>query len=125
MGSSIPQGADRPGRHSRGTGQFRITETPRCVQIVSHAGIPAALGLDQRQPCVAARRIALSQGSGARLASAKDARLIDGSHDFGPTEGWRWTNGTATVPTSLIGDQKGTSTLGLHPGAAVHCTTAA
>lgn len=113
--------------HGRGVWQFRIAATPRCLQIVSHAGIPAALGLgpDQRRLGVAVRRIIVSQGAGARLAGAKDTRLIEGFHDFEPAEGWRWTDGAATVPSSLFADLDGAFTLELQLGGTAHYAAAA
>lgn len=111
----------------RGVWQFRITGSPRRIQIISHAGIPAALGRgpDQRRLGVAVRRIIVAQGGGTRLASAKDVRLVEGFHNFEPAEDWRWTDGAATVPTSLFADLHGVFTLELQLGSTAHYAAAA
>jgi hypothetical protein len=38
---------------------------------------------------------------------ADDERLTDGFHPFEPHNGFRWTNGAATVPSAMFADFEG------------------
>jgi hypothetical protein len=97
---------------------FPLTSTPVTIRIISRAGAPQELGLsrDPRSLGVALRRIIVRQGTRCKVAKADDARLIDGFHDFETDNGFRWTNGYATVPNALFADFRGPLELVLHLG---------
>jgi uncharacterized repeat protein (TIGR03803 family) len=83
---------------------FRLPAVPSTLSIASRAASPAELGLarDPRRLGVAVRGIAISQGTLLRTIDASDERLDDGFHAFECGEGYRWTDGLASLPLSLF-----------------------
>jgi hypothetical protein len=83
---------------------FPLGTTPKQVRIVSHAVVPAELGLarDFRPLGVALRRISFWQGAAVRILEATDPRLAVGFHAFEPDNGYRWTDGDAVIPPALF-----------------------
>lgn len=59
---------------------------------------------DFRSLGVAVRQIELWQGTRLAVLEASDPRLQQGFHDYEPDNGWRWTDGDATLPTTLLAD---------------------
>ena len=83
---------------------FRLPRVPSALRIVSRAAAPAELGLarDPRTLGVALRRLVVRQGRRLGVIEAMDDRLTDGFHAFEPDNGFRWTDGDAAVPQSLL-----------------------
>jgi hypothetical protein len=79
------------------------------------------LARDPRMLGIAVRRIVLRQGAGAliRAIEASDAALTDGFHEFEVFNGFRWTDGRATLPAALFEGFTGPIELSLE----VACTT--
>ncbi len=88
---------------------FRVTGAPREVRIMSHAVVPAELGLarDPRPLGVAIRRVGFRQRAEMRLLEAADLRLAGGFHLFEPDNGYRWTDGDALLPAELFAGARG------------------
>ncbi|MGD0105987.1 MAG: Hint domain-containing protein [Rhodopila sp.] len=97
---------------------FRLRKVTGNVRIVSRAAAPAELGLarDPRLLGVAVRRLAVRQGGRFRVTEADDAILDAGFHAFEADNGWRWTDGDASLPMSLFTGFKGSLELMLHLG---------
>ena len=57
---------------------------------------------DARCLGVAVRRIEAAQGRKLRVIEAEDPILADGFHQFEAGNGFRWTDGEATVPNELL-----------------------
>ena len=102
---------ERIDHRSRPNGRwvFPLSVTQRQVRIVSHAVVPAELGLarEARPLGVAIRRIAFWQGAAVRMLDAADPRLAVGFHSFEPDNGYRWTDGDAEVPAELFARANG------------------
>jgi hypothetical protein len=110
------------GRQRRnGVHVFRLPAAAGEVRVVSRAGVPAELGLarDPRLLGVALRRAMLWRGASLRIIEASDPSLGDGFHLFEADNGFRWTNGDASLPAALFGGIGGPAELELHVG----CTT--
>ncbi len=88
---------------------FAVRTAPEQVRIVSHAVVPAELGLarDSRPLGVAIRRVYLWQGMTFHTVEASDPRLAVGFHAFEPDNGYRWTDGDAVVPPELFAGAEG------------------
>ena len=86
--------------------------------MASRAGSPAELGLarDPRVLGVAVRQVRLWQGRRLRVLDAADESLAEGFHTFEPDNGFRWTDGDATLPTTLFADIEGACQLDLLVG---------
>jgi ELWxxDGT repeat protein len=83
---------------------FRLPAAAREVRIVSHAAVPAEIGLarDFRPLGVALRQVALRWGDAGRVCRADDPELACGFHAFEPDNGFRWTDGDARLPDGLL-----------------------
>jgi hypothetical protein len=99
---------------------FALPCCPRELRLVSRAGSPAELGLarDPRVLGVALRQIQVWQGSRLRALDAQDAALTHGFHDFEPDNGFRWTDGNALLPGSLLAGLHGPCHIELRLGGA-------
>jgi hypothetical protein len=88
---------------------FPLRTAPKRVRIVSHAVVPAELGLarDCRPLGVAIRRVYVWQGMTFHTLEASDPRLAVGFHAFEPDNGYRWTDGDAVVPPELFAGATG------------------
>ena len=77
---------------------------PNQVRVCSRAGVPQELGVarDPRLLGVALRRVVVRTGDRVRTIEAGDARLAQGFHDFEADNGFRWTDGDATLPAGLF-----------------------
>ena len=100
---------------------FGLPVIPSALRIMSRSGAPAELGLarDPRVLGVAIQRLAVRQGPHFGIIEAKDNRLTDGFHAFEADGGFRWTDGDAGVPLSLLAGLTGPLELVLH----VACST--
>ena len=92
---------------------FALKERPETVSIMSRDTVPAELGMarDFRSLGVAVKQIMVRQGARTRAWQACDERLMDGFHPFEARNGFRWTNGAATVPSALFADFEGPTEL--------------
>jgi hypothetical protein len=97
---------------------FRLPAAPRSVRIVSRAGVPAELGLARDPRClgVALRQLDLRRGTRFQVVKAVDPALADGFHAYEEDNLYRWTDGDATVPHSLLAAVPGATQLVLHIG---------
>ena len=77
-----------------------------------HPRIPSARGAIEPE-----HRIAISQGARFRTIDASDERLDDGFHAFEAAEGYRWTDGLASLPTDIFADITGPFEVALSIGA--------
>lgn len=84
---------------------FRLPPHPAELRIASRAGAQDELGLarDPRQLGVAVRRIVLWRASHPTVVEANDPRLSQGFHAYEADNGFRWTDGDAVLPASLLG----------------------
>ncbi|MEA2737570.1 MAG: hypothetical protein QOH05_877, partial [Acetobacteraceae bacterium] len=100
-------------RRRDGSHVFALKHRPETVSIVSRDAVPAELGLarDFRSLGVAVKQIIVRQSARERTLQADDERLTDGFHPFEPHNGFRWTNGAATVPSALFADFEGPTEL--------------
>jgi hypothetical protein len=98
---------------------FDLRRRPSEVRVVSRAGSPAELGLsrDPRVLGVAVRQVRVWQGARLRILDAADASLAGGFHAFEPDNGFRWTDGDATLPATLFAGIEGACQLELLVGA--------
>ena len=80
---------------------------------MSRAGSPAELGLarDPRQLGVGIRTVQMWRGRKLRLLDASDDQLVAGFHAYEPDNAHRWTDGDATLPSSLFEDVDGPAQL--------------
>jgi hypothetical protein len=94
---------------------FNLPRHPHEVRVVSRAGSPAELGLarDPRRLGVAVRQIRLWHGARLRVLDASDPLLADGFHGFEADNGFRWTDGDASVPAALFAGSDGACELEL------------
>jgi hypothetical protein len=101
---------------------FRLSMLPSALNIVSRAGAPAELGLarDPRVLGVALRRLVVRKGTKFRVTEANDNRLANGFHAFEANNGFRWTDGDATIPAELYGGFTAPVELVLLIGATAH-----
>jgi hypothetical protein len=105
---------------------FTLDRVPHALHIVSRAAAPQELGLarDPRMLGVAIRRIVAAQGARLRVLEADDMRLTAGFHEFetdGSTDqGFRWTNGEATLPIAWFDGWEGPVTIELHLTGSTH-----
>ncbi len=83
---------------------FRLPAIPESLRIASRSAVPQELGLarDARLLGVAVRQIAARKGTRFRTMAARDTALSPGFHDFEADNGFRWTDGDAAVPPSLL-----------------------
>ncbi len=83
---------------------FRLPAIPVTLRLASRSAVPQELGLarDARLLGVAVRRIAARKGTRFQTMAARDTALADGFHDFEAENGFRWTDGDAAVPPSLL-----------------------
>jgi len=83
---------------------FNLTAPADQVRIVSRAAAPQELGFarDPRSLGVALRRLAVRQGTRFRVTGVDSPWLTIGFHDYEPDNGFRWTNGDALVPPTLL-----------------------
>ncbi len=98
------------------------TLNPSALHIVSRAGAPAELGLarDPRILGVALRRLVIRNATKFRVTEAKDNRLATGFHAFEADNGFRWTDGDATIPAELYAGFTAPVELVLFIGATAH-----
>ena len=106
-------------RRPRGCYAFRLSPGSGAIRIVSRAAAPDVIGLarDPRLLGVALRRIILWRGRRPTVIDSVDQRL---SHGFYAHEGdndFRWTNGDAVLPASLLDDGKRVTSIDLHVAA--------
>ena len=96
-------------RQDDGCHVFFLRQMPATLRIVSRAAAPDRLGYarDPRLLGVALRSVAVWSTSCRRIMAADDDRLTEGFHLFEPENGFRWTDGDAVVPRSLLGDVTG------------------
>jgi hypothetical protein len=82
---------------------FRLPAQAGNVRIVSRAGAPEELGLarDPRVLGVAIRQIVTWRRRFPTIVEAENALLSDGFHPYEPDNGFRWTNGDASLPLKL------------------------
>lgn len=101
---------------ANGAHSFRLPPCPAAVRIASLAGTPAEIGFarDPRPLGVAIRRIVLWRGYSPTIIDAEDLRLSDGFHAYEADNGFRWTNGEATLPASVFADAEAITGLDLH-----------
>jgi hypothetical protein len=66
---------------------------------------------------VALRGVVVRKGTRVQAINAEDTRLGDGFHAFEPDQGFRWTDGDATIPSSLFAGLTGGFEVALHIGA--------
>jgi len=83
---------------------FVLLDRPEAVRIASRSVIPQERGFarDPRALGVALRQIAIQRGADYDIIKTADVRLSHGFHDFEAETGWRWTDGDAALPTSLL-----------------------
>ena len=100
---------------------FDLPRPPSELLMVSRAGSPAELGLarDPRVLGVAVRQVRVWQGARLRVLDAADESLVEGFHAFEPDNGFRWTDGNATLPASLFAEITGACQLELLVGGAM------
>jgi hypothetical protein len=100
---------------------FNLSKVPTEIRVVSRAGSPSELGSvrDPRTLGVALRKILLWQGRQLRLIEASDPSLRKGFHMFEEDNGFRWTDGAASLPMALFDGVTGPCELDLRVG----CTT--
>jgi hypothetical protein len=93
-----------PTRHAGGTHVFRLAGPPDTARIISRTATPQELGLARDPRClgVALRRISVRRGTQLRVIEADDAILDEGFHAFEPDNGFRWTDGDATLPAGIF-----------------------
>jgi len=89
---------------ANGVYEFRLPRPPVDAHIVSRSGVPQHFGLsgDPRRLGVALKRITVWRGRRLRIMEASDPVLISGFHGFEEDNGFRWTDGDATLPPSLF-----------------------
>jgi hypothetical protein len=122
---------DEPDLHVRVDGQrldatrrvdkayvFQLPAIPSVLRIVSRAAAPAELGIarDPRVLGVALRRLGVRKVARFRITEADDGGLTDGFHAFEADNGFRWTDGNASIPTALFAGFSGPVELVLHIG---------
>jgi hypothetical protein len=100
---------------------FHLERYAAQIRVVSRASVPAQLGLarDPRRLGVALRSVRLWQGARLRLIEASQALLAEGFHLYEEDNGFRWTDGNASLPAELFDGVEGSFELELH----VACTT--
>jgi hypothetical protein len=98
---------------------YRLAARPATLRIVSRAAVPMELGVTRDPRClgVAVRRIEAAQSRRLTLVEADDARLAAGFHASEPDNGFRWTDGDATVPDALFDGFDGPLEVVLHVAA--------
>ena len=98
-GQRVDASASYPGRFV-----VTLTTQPDQVRIVSRAGVPQELGIarDPRSLGVALRRVVTRKGARLRMIEAADPLLQQGFHLFEEANGFRWTDGDATLPPVLF-----------------------
>jgi hypothetical protein len=103
---------------SDGVYNFRLPDPPKSLRVASRAAAPDTLGLarDPRVLGVALRQVVLWQGRHVKIVTASDAQLCEGFHAFEANNGYRWTDGDATLPASLFGGVSGSCEIELHVG---------
>ena len=101
---------------SDGVRVFRLPPSAAAVLIVSRAAAPDELGVarDPRPLGVAVRKIVLWHGPRPTIIEAHDPRLSHGFHAYEAANGFRWTNGDAVLPASLLGNAQGLTSVDLH-----------
>ncbi|HTW70775.1 MAG TPA: Hint domain-containing protein [Acetobacteraceae bacterium] len=94
---------------------------PNHVRIGSRAGVPQELGTarDPRSLGVALRRVVVRKGARLRTMDAADPLLDQGFHLYEQDNGFRWTDGDATLPSVLFDGFGSGCEVELHVG----CTT--
>ena len=103
----------------RGIYRFRLPRGATQVRVVSRAGVPCEVGLarDPRLLGIAVTRIMCWQGPRLCLIEASDAALREGFHMFEAANGFRWTDGDASLPEMLFDGVAGAVALELHVAA--------
>ncbi len=99
---------------------FRLRGKPRSVRLRSRAAVPQELGLSRDPRClgVAVRRLVLAEARRQRAIEAGAMSLTDGYHAFEASDGIRWTDGDAAVPTGLFAGMSGPGMLMVQLGGA-------
>jgi hypothetical protein len=89
--------------------EFLLTDRPDSIYVISRGAVPAELGLarDSRSLGVALRRIVVRQALNSIFIEAADRRLVQGFHDYEPTDNLRWTDGSAMLPAYAFSQFKG------------------
>jgi hypothetical protein len=97
---------------------FTLSAVPSVLRIVSRAAAPAELGLarDPRVLGVALQRVTVRKGRLLTVIEAIDDQFTSGFHAFETDNGFRWTNGDATLPTEMFAGFIGPLELVLHIG---------
>jgi hypothetical protein len=105
--------------------RFVLPAAARDIHLCSHAGVPAQVDPtsgDWRRLGVMVERIVLRRGRRRREVLPEDDRLAEGFHapERDGVRRWRWTDGSAALPDSLLPEGSGELTItvklaGLHP----------
>ena len=100
---------------------FRVPSGIATARIVSRIGVPQELGVarDPRKLGVALRRISTWKGAKVSMVDGSDPLLAEGFHPFETDNGFRWTNGSALLPTAIFDAMDDVFEVELHIG----CTT--
>ena len=96
-------------KHSSDLCVFKLNHKPDAVLIVSRAAAPQELGFARDPRClgIALRRVVVLQANQIRTIEADDGRLSEGLHAFESDNGFRWTDGEATLPAELFAGLNG------------------
>jgi antigen 43 len=108
-------------RGPNGSWLFDLPRRPLELRVASRAGSPAELGLarDPRVLGVAVRQVRLWQGRQVRVLDASDESLVEGFHPFETDNLFRWTDGDAALPVTLLADIEGACQFELLVGGAM------
>ena len=93
-----------PVEQARTFARFILPATARDIRLISRAAVPQELGIarDSRPLGVAMQGIAVWQGRHVRAVSAEDAIFTDGFYSFEPETNARWTDGRASLPSTIL-----------------------
>ena len=101
---------------------FPIVARADEIRIVSLAAAPSVLGLarDPRVLGVGIRQLRVTQGARLRVLAASDDTLRDGFHGYEADNDFRWTDGDALVPDTLLAGVAGGFRLEVRVGGRTH-----
>jgi hypothetical protein len=102
-------------KRANGVYEFRLPRPPVDAHVVSRSSVPLELRIsqDRRRLGVALQRILVWGGRRLRVMDANDPALTSGFHGFEADNGYRWTDGDATLPASLFDGLSGACTIEL------------